>query len=59
VEEEPTRRGASSERDRILDALEQAGGNQTRAAEILGIPRRTFIRRLDRYGIPRPRKSTR
>jgi two-component system response regulator AtoC len=44
------------ERRRILEALEQAGGNQTRAAELLGISRRTLINRLDAYELPRPRK---
>jgi two-component system response regulator AtoC len=41
----------------ILQALEEAGGHQTRAAEILGISRRTLINRLDEYGLKRPRKS--
>jgi transcriptional regulator with AAA-type ATPase domain len=44
------------ERRRILEALDQAGGNQTRAAELLGISRRTLINRLDAYDLPRPRK---
>ncbi|MFO0662952.1 MAG: sigma 54-interacting transcriptional regulator [Polyangiaceae bacterium] len=44
------------ERDRILRALETAGGNQTRAAKALGMPRRTFVARLDAYGIARPRR---
>lgn len=44
------------ERQRILDALTQAGGNQTRAAKLLKMPRRTFILRLETYGVPRPRK---
>jgi two-component system, NtrC family, response regulator AtoC len=47
---------AALERQRILDALDQCGGNQTRAAELLGIPRRTFVKRLEQYGVPRPRK---
>jgi len=34
------------ERDLMLGALERAGGNQRRAAELLGIPLRTFERRL-------------
>jgi len=44
------------ERARIIDALEQCAGNQTRAAKLLGISRNTLLARLDAYGIPRPRK---
>lgn len=39
------------ERERIIDALARAGGNQTRAAASLGMPRRTFILRLETYGV--------
>lgn len=46
-----------AERARILDALAKGGGNQTRAAKVLGVSRRTLIYRLDRYGLPRPRKG--
>jgi DNA-binding NtrC family response regulator len=46
---------AALERQRILAALDQCGGNQTRAAELLGISRRTLVTRLGVYGIPRPR----
>jgi two-component system, NtrC family, response regulator AtoC len=45
-------------RQRIIDALEACAGNQTQAALMLGMPRRTFVARLDEYGIPRPRKGT-
>ena len=50
------------ERDRaeiaaIQEALTACHGNQTRAAEKLGIARRTLIEKLDRYGLPRPRKG--
>ncbi len=48
---------AEVERRRILDALERCGGNQTRAARMLGISRNTLLTRLDTYGLPRPRKS--
>jgi two-component system response regulator AtoC len=46
------------ERDRIVRALEATGGNQTKAAELLGIARRTLINRLEQYGIERPRKKS-
>jgi two-component system, NtrC family, response regulator AtoC len=45
------------ERQRILEALQQSGGNQRRAAELLHMPRRTFVRRLEEYNLPRPRKG--
>ncbi len=45
------------ERQRIIDALKACGGNQTRAAEMLGISRRTLVNRLDQYDLPRPRKE--
>jgi DNA-binding NtrC family response regulator len=47
---------ATDERQRVVDALESAHGNQARAAEILGVSRRTLINRLEEYGLPRPRK---
>jgi len=48
---------AEIERERILAGLAACGGNQTRAAEALGIPRRTLIKRLIDYGVIRPRKA--
>jgi serine/threonine-protein kinase PknK len=39
------------ERRKILEALETAGWNRVRAAQQLGMPRRTFYRRLKEYGI--------
>jgi transcriptional regulator of acetoin/glycerol metabolism len=43
------------ERARFVDALEKAGGNQTRAAELLGVSRSTMTNRLRLYRIARPR----
>jgi DNA-binding NtrC family response regulator len=37
------------ERDYIVEALGMTGGNKSRAAEILGIDRRTLHRKLDEY----------
>ena len=46
------------DRDRITDALSRCGGNQTAAAELLGISRRTLVTRLHAYDLPRPRKRS-
>ena len=46
------------ERDRIVDAIARCRGNQTRAADLLGISRRALLHRLDAYNLPRPRKGT-
>ncbi len=45
------------ERQRILAALAACGGNQTRAAKLLGIARRTLTSKLGKLGLPRPRKD--
>jgi transcriptional regulator with GAF, ATPase, and Fis domain len=41
----------TSERDRILNALTSCNWNRVQAAKMIGIPRRTFYRRLKEYGI--------
>ncbi|HWZ87288.1 MAG TPA: sigma 54-interacting transcriptional regulator [Polyangiaceae bacterium] len=45
------------ERDRIVDAISRCHGNQTKAAALLGISRRTLVHRLDAYELPRPQKG--
>ncbi|HXI55735.1 MAG TPA: sigma 54-interacting transcriptional regulator [Polyangia bacterium] len=51
----PLDEGDRQERNRIVEALARCQGNQTRAARMLGMPRRTFCARLKSYNIPRPR----
>ena len=41
------------EQSLIVAALRQTNGNQARAAQLLGLPRRTFFHKLSRYGIRR------
>jgi len=59
----PTARSLNAEerqeRARMVAALDRNGWNQSRAAEELGMPRRTFISKLARYDIPRPNRVAR
>jgi transcriptional regulator with GAF, ATPase, and Fis domain len=48
--DEPTRR-RDGEKDRIIGALRACNWNRVKAAHMLGLPRRTFYRRLKEYGI--------
>ncbi len=55
--QEAARRAAKAiERRRIAEAMERCGGNQTRAARMLQISRRTLVTRLTEYGFARPLK---
>jgi DNA-binding NtrC family response regulator len=46
----------NEERRRVLEALETCAGNQTHAARLLGISRRTLVNKLEKFALPRPRK---
>jgi DNA-binding NtrC family response regulator len=45
-----------AERARILEALDQCGGNQSKACALLGISRRTLVNRLDELQVRRPKR---
>jgi two-component system, NtrC family, response regulator AtoC len=46
----------SAELEQIKEALSLCAGNQTRAAVLLGIARRTLVKKLASMGLPRPRR---
>jgi DNA-binding NtrC family response regulator len=41
----------AGERERIVNALARCNWNRVKAAQLVGLPRRTFYRRLKEYGI--------
>jgi two-component system response regulator AtoC len=43
-----------TEREYISSILARCGGNQSRAAKLLGISRNTLIARIEKYGLTRP-----
>jgi len=47
---------ADMKKQQLIEALESAGGNQSRAAEILGISRVTVWNRMKKYGITTQKK---
>jgi DNA-binding NtrC family response regulator len=49
---------ANLELERVLKALKESGGNQSRAAQCLGMSRRSLVYRLTAFGLTRPRKRT-
>ncbi len=55
--DEANESGDEAEKVRVREALRKANGNQTRAAGLLGISRRTLIHRLDALRLERPRKG--
>lgn len=62
VEQAETGNSAPPTRDRreeVVRALTNSGGNQAKAAMLLGISRRTLVNWLDAYDLPRPRKMPR
>ena len=42
---------SGNERDWLLDALRDSGGNKARAARSLGLPRSTFFSKLKKHGL--------
>jgi transcriptional regulator of acetoin/glycerol metabolism len=40
-----------AEKEKILSALTRCNWNRVQAAKMIGVPRRTFYRRLKEYGI--------
>ena len=46
------------DKEKILAALKQTGGNRSAAAKLLGIARLTLYRRMSRLGIPARRKTS-
>jgi DNA-binding NtrC family response regulator len=42
-------------REEVVLALERCAGNQTQAAKLLGVSRRTLISRIEQHQLPRPR----
>lgn len=56
LDAEPPAATSPLEREQLLEALQRTGGNQTEAAKLLGVARRTLINRMEKYGLQRPRK---
>ena len=48
---------AELEQTRMAQALEACGGVKARAAELIGMPLRTFVTKSKRYGLSQPRSA--
>ncbi len=59
LHEDARRAARALERRRIAEAMDRCGGNQTRAAQLLRVSRRTLVARLTEYGFARPLKDRR
>ena len=57
TEEEDSEELSDVQRRQIQRVLEQTGGNKTRAAEILGIQRRTLYKKLARFELEQAKRS--
>jgi two-component system response regulator AtoC len=49
---------AALEQRRIAQALDRSGGNQRRAAALIGMPLRTFVSKMEQYGLRKGARST-
>lgn len=41
----------TEERQRLIQAMSKAGGNKSKAARVLGLPRSTFVSKLEKHGL--------
>lgn len=48
-----------AEKERIVQAIDAAGGNISRAADLLGSSRRTLTNRMREYGMPHGKSGRR
>jgi two-component system NtrC family response regulator len=48
---------ADLEKEAVIQALERSGWNQTRAAQLLHIPRHTLVYRMEKYQLKKPNSS--